>query len=180
VRRGLKSLLFGVHQFAFHPWTVARGWRLLYGRWPTFRETVCIIVHDWGYYRCRRMDDPDGERHPETGAKIVGWLFGRQERELVLYHSRHLAARYEATVSELCWPDKLSMVFYPRWLYLVLARLSGELAEYREETQYVSLIPDSVSDAEWFDRCRDYLAKVATDRNPGVMRPAGWAESATK
>ena len=31
---GTKSLLYGAHQFALHPFFVALAWRRLYGRWP--------------------------------------------------------------------------------------------------------------------------------------------------
>lgn len=31
---GTKSLLYGVYQFALHPFFVALAWRQIYGRWP--------------------------------------------------------------------------------------------------------------------------------------------------
>ncbi|MCK5235828.1 MAG: hypothetical protein KAR06_02490, partial [Deltaproteobacteria bacterium] len=59
---GTKSLLFGVHQFIWHPITVLIAWCKLYG-WPTWPELVCIIVHDWGYWGKPNMDGPEGEKH---------------------------------------------------------------------------------------------------------------------
>ena len=81
---GTKSLLFGVHQFIWHPVTVLIAWVSLYGR-PTWRELICIIVHDWGYWGAPNMDGEEGERHPEVGAEIALRLFGLEYYELVLY-----------------------------------------------------------------------------------------------
>ena len=64
---GTKSLLFGVHQFFWHPLTVYWAWKRLYGR-PSLREFVCIFVHDWGYWRAGDMDGAIGGLHPELGA----------------------------------------------------------------------------------------------------------------
>lgn len=56
---GTRSLLFGVHQFLWHPWTVYRAWRYLYGK-PTWREVVCIFLHDLGYFGKPNMDGEEG------------------------------------------------------------------------------------------------------------------------
>jgi hypothetical protein len=56
---GQRSLLYGVHQFLWHPITVLIAWWVLFGR-PTWRELVCIIIHDWGYWNCPNMDGPEG------------------------------------------------------------------------------------------------------------------------
>ena len=86
MRVGTKSLLFGVHQFLWHPVTVILAWRKLYG-WPSARETVCILVHDGGYWKAADMDGEWGMNHPELGAKIAGSLFGDTYYDLVLLHS---------------------------------------------------------------------------------------------
>ena len=87
---GTKSLLFGVHQFFWHPLTVYRAWKRLYGR-PNLRESICIFVHDWGYWRAGDMDGSIGGLHPEVGARIIGRLFDDAHRDLVLLHSRRYA-----------------------------------------------------------------------------------------
>lgn len=88
VRVGMKSLLLGVHQFAWNPITVWIAWYKLYGC-PNFKETICIIIHDWGYWFCCDMDGIEGERHPEFGARLTGKLFGDEYYQIVLFHSRH-------------------------------------------------------------------------------------------
>lgn len=144
---GTKSLLFGVHQFLWHPYTVARAWRFLHGRWPNFPEWVCIFCHDLGYWGKPNMDGPEGQSHPEGGARLAGRIMyyyarwrGHDEsnaaffqslyHNFTLYHSRFYARRHNNHVSELFLPDKLCILFEPRWWYLLRAGLSGEIREY--------------------------------------------------
>jgi hypothetical protein len=158
MRVGTKSLLFGVHQFLWHPLTVILAWRKLYG-WPSARETVCILVHDWGYWKAADMDGEWGMNHAELGAKIAGSLFGDAYYDLVLLHSRRLARELGATPSKLCWADKASILFEPEWFYLLRARASGELAEYRDKAAWQVRIEES--DGKWFKWLKRDLAKAA-------------------
>ena len=149
--RGTKSLLFGVHQFLWHPWTVARAWKNLYGKWPTFYESVAIFFHDWGYRGCKEMDGPDGKLHPERGSHhtyraiqfFEAWRGNRSDSpgtqrlasyyyRLVLFHSRSMAKMYGHSPSAMSDPDKQSILFDPFWFYYIRATLSGEINEYRE------------------------------------------------
>ena len=146
---GSRSLLYGVHQFAWHPYTVYRAWTHLYGQRPSWKEAVCIIVHDWGYWRKPNMDGDSGELHPEVGAKIAGFLFGPEYRDLVLYHSRSYAKRFGAEPSRLCRADKLSILYDPKRFYLLRAKMTGEIAEYRlNAAEEFGL---DRTDGEWFD-----------------------------
>jgi hypothetical protein len=85
---GRRSLLFGVHQVIWHPFTVLLAWIKLYGL-PTWREFVCIIIHDWGYWNCRDMDGQDGHDHPKYGAYLAFKWFGEEYAAECLLHSRH-------------------------------------------------------------------------------------------
>lgn len=158
---GSKSLLFGVHQFAWHPITVWLAWWKLYRSFPSWRETVCIVVHDWGYWGCSTMDGPEGEEHPYLGAWLMGWLFGSDYHNLVLRHSRFLAIRDSAEPSKLCWADKVSMVYDPCWFYLFRARLSGELKEYRALGVQRNNIPLGVPDRDWYRTLRDKMLELS-------------------
>lgn len=131
---GTRSLLVGVHQFVLHPLFVWVAWRDIYGRYPTFQQTICIILHDIGYAGCRNLDGPEGSRHPEVGASIAGRIFGPYAAALVRFHSRTTAELYSAQCSELCLPDKLSLFYYPAWLYTLLLRMGGEHNEYRQSS----------------------------------------------
>jgi hypothetical protein len=149
VRIGTKSLLFGTHQVFIHPWFVAVAWRRLYGFPLDPRLWVAFFVHDLGYWGKPNMDGPEGERHPELGARIMGEWFDRchpdnhdcipymvdPEREtrwyfFALYHSRFLAKQAGKPFSRLCAADKLALAMTWRWLYLLQTNLTGEIHEY--------------------------------------------------
>lgn len=155
---GTRSVLFGVHQFALHPLMLAIGWckaygfrripigtrviaRFTYGDSIELRETVyaslwrpalwvAFIVHDLGYIGKPNMDGPEGETHPELGARIMRSLFGDAWADLVLLHSRYYAKKLDRPVSPLCFADKWVIVLEPAWLYLPRVWASGELKEF--------------------------------------------------
>lgn len=164
MRVGTKSLLFGVHQFALHPFFVARAWRELYGSWPRrFPEWCAVVVHDWGYWGCPDMDGEIGKQHPVAGAAIMRKLFGEEWGVFCLTHSRSLAKLRGLEPSALCAADKLAFAFYPRWLYLLLARASGELTEYLRNADSPAgrAVGIDASTAErWFDSTLVYMRRV--------------------
>jgi len=166
---GTKSLLFGVHQFVWHPVTVYIAWIVLYKRFPTFKETVCIIIHDWGYWGKVNMDDKEGETHPELGAKIARALFGWQYFKLCLHHSRHYVRASGQQPSLLCWADKYSIVFDPWWLYLPRAWMSGELQEYRKMAEKCGLVKPGASHRAWHRWCTDRFKILAKTKCPDVV-----------
>ena len=157
---GTKSLLFGVHQFLWHPFTVWIAWVRLYG-FPSWRICVCILIHDWGYWGCKTMDGADGRWHPKVGARLAGKWFGPAFEELVFDHSRYLAREVGRTPSMLCWADKYSMLYDPAWFYLIRARLSGEIHEYRANACQRGFIPLLATHREWLDKLRAHLAPMA-------------------
>jgi hypothetical protein len=167
--RGTKSLLFGVHQFLLHPITVFLAWVYLYKKLPSIKEMVCIFVHDWGYWGKQNMDDELGETHPELGARIAGRLFGDKYKDLCLLHSRHYAKRLSREPSQLCYADKLCIIFDPWWLYLPRAWLSGELFEYRQIVDRVGLLPLSASHTEWYVWVKNRFVKIGMERCGDVV-----------
>lgn len=161
---GTKSLLFGVHQFLWHPITVARAWRSLYRRWPRGFEWLAVLLHDCGYWGQPNIDGAEGQQHPVVGARLVEGLVLRLGgsankaeifSELALFHSRHYAKLAGEEVSALFAPDKLCVMFDPPWFYILRARLSGEIKEYRENAAKVGKVFSS--DREWLTW---YRAKV--------------------
>lgn len=156
--KGTKSILFGVHQFLWHPFTVWLAWIYLNRTFPTWRECVCIVIHDWGYWGKENMDDEKGETHPELGARIAHRLFDSSDEKLnegaygclCLYHSRHYARKDDSEPSQLCWADKYSIHFEPWWFYLPRAWLSGELQEYRTIADKAGLVPKEKTHREWY------------------------------
>ena len=139
---GTRSLLFGCHQFLLHPLFVLRGWVKLYG-WPNWKELICIIIHDWGYWGCPNMDGDEGEVHPEWAAKEAFHLFDDSGKNkyltyytLCLLHSRFYAKKLNSKPSKLCWADKLGTSLMPAWLWVFLSGLSGEQQEYMDNQRY--------------------------------------------
>jgi hypothetical protein len=127
---GTKSVIFGVHAVLIHPFFVACAWWRLFGFPWDPRLWLAFLVHDVGYFGCPNMEGPEGQRHVVLGGQIMGWLFGPQWRDFVFGHSRHWAESAGKGYSKLCLADKLAFVLTPAWLYIPMARLSGELREY--------------------------------------------------
>ena len=130
MRTGTKELLFGYHHFLLHPVCVILAWRRLYGEWPRWREAVCILIHDWGYWGKPNVEGAEGTAHPEFGARIANALFGREYRDLVRCHSRRHARAYGREPSRLCRPDKLAITYCPLALFVLLTRMSGAWREW--------------------------------------------------
>ncbi|MGD0326953.1 MAG: hypothetical protein ABSD45_24830 [Terriglobia bacterium] len=130
MRVGTKSVIFGVHATLVHPFFVAYAWSRLFGFPWDPRLWVAFLVHDLGYICKANMESSEGQQHVVLGGRIMGWLFGPEWRDFTLCHSRHWAERVGKKYSKLCLADKLAFVLTPAWLYLPMARLSGELYEY--------------------------------------------------
>ncbi len=180
---GTRSLLFGAHQFIIHPFFTTWAWFKLYGR-PSFKELVCIVVHDWGYWGCADLDGPEGDPHPITGARIAGGFFDKRHdfREgsyyaLCLAHSRGFAKKIGLAPSRLCFADKLSFCLMPAWLYLPMVRATGELKEYMQHAQDRAGAGEPMtvradSELNWFYDVRAYLLKWISAHKDG--RPDTW------
>lgn len=146
---GTKSLLFGYHQFLFHPLMVAISWWRLYGFPFDPRLWVAFLVHDIGYWGKPNMDGPEGETHPVVGAQIMHRLFdwpriknyplqkGGYSRDynyrwlhFTLFHSRFYAKGCSQPTSKLCRADKAVILILPWWIQLGLMNATGEIHEY--------------------------------------------------
>lgn len=151
---GTKSLLFGVHQIFLHPFFVALAWIKLYGIPLHPLIWLSFLVHDLGYFGKEEMDGPSGDLHPYLGARIMG-LFGEKWYLFSLTHSRFLAKQLNLEPSRLCMADKYAFCMYPRWLYLLLARASGEVWEYMQGKNGRTQVWTSPED--WHKEVYDFL-----------------------
>ena len=162
MKLGTRSVLFGVHCFWIHPLYVALAWIRLYG-WPWHPLTwVAFFVHDLGYIGLPDMDGDAGETHVFRGAWIMGALGGRKWYSFALYHSRFWAKYDAANISWLCVADKYSFCITPRWLYLLLAYMSGELWEYMDRAnkgKYSTMNIDAADAKRWHASVKEYLGK---------------------
>lgn len=161
---GTKSLIFGIHQVFIHPVVVYKAWKRLYGR-PTWKEIICIIVHDWGYAGKPNLDGKEGTLHPELGANLAGRLLGKKYYDLCICHSRHYARILGKEPSKLCWADKYSFSMENREFYLFRARLSKELNELRETLARDGYVPITASDNEWYAYIKNYADNCMTHKS---------------
>jgi hypothetical protein len=177
---GTRSLLFGVHQCLWHPLTVAFAWRKLYRKWPNWWQAIAILFHDLGYWGKENIDGAAGREHPRFGAVLTGkvvlrlgyWarrLRGREHspslyfafltackaEELALGHSREMSKKRGVRPSQLCWADKASVFYDPKWFYLLRGKLSGETNEFRHNAPF-----KTDSDREWFEWYRATIRRA--------------------
>lgn len=169
MKLGTKSLLFGVHQFLWHPITVLWAWRKLYGAWPNWWETIAILCHDLGYWGKPDMDGEEGREHPYGGAKLAAFicrslwhcfhpsapnwgaeLVYDEVFDFTLGHSRELAKRRGVAPSRLCWADKYCVCVEPRWMYLLRAKASGEIHEYMANAEPIMETLQEIIAHRWF------------------------------
>jgi hypothetical protein len=150
---GTKSLLFGGHQFILHPAFVFVAWIRLYKSLPNWKETICIVIHDWGYWGKPNMDGAEGEQHPIWAGAWAEKHLGPQYLELCRYHSRFLARQHDCEVSKLCLADKYGVALMPIWLWVLLCMATGEINEYMSDAKYEINKPARArysSPQEWF------------------------------
>ena len=69
------------------------------------------------------------------GARIMDRLFGPRWGRECYCHSRYWSRRMGLPVSRLCLADKLAFAITPAWLYIPMARWTGELAEYMQQSR---------------------------------------------
>ncbi len=174
---GTKSVLFGYHCFFLHPLFVAYAWLRMHGfrrvkigerryanapaSWKRAVHTSILdyklwwafCLHDIGYWGKPNMDGPEGERHPEMGARIMRRKFGEPWGELCLYHSRFYARRDQREPSALCFPDKTAYLYYPTWLIVWLCSWTGEINEYMQNAHRDNagiVVADGVKSEDYF------------------------------
>jgi hypothetical protein len=186
VKIGTKSVLFGAHQFLIHPWFVAWAWWKLYGFPIDPRLWVSFFVHDLGYWGKPNMDGPEGERHVEFGAWVMHLLFDKWWRgpfggesawrwhNFTMYNSRFYAKRDGQPHSRLCVADKLAIALTPAWLYLPLARMTGEIHEYMglakdagAASKYASMNIWSPQQRQWYLNVQEYLRRWVNEHKDG-------------
>lgn len=163
---GTKSILFGCHQFLWHPLTVLLAYRKLFRTWPDFYGCLCIFFHDWGYWGCGDIDGNEGKLHPLLGAQIVGKLvywFDRWKKidrfpamlhagfqaERCLLHSGSTARDNNMKPSDICWADKYCVCLEPDWFYLFRTWLSGESKEFVQRAIDSKHIPAGSTNLQW-------------------------------
>ena len=181
---GTRSVLFGAHAFWLHPFFVAAAWRKLYGFPFDPRLWAGFFLHDIGYWSKPNMDGPEGESHPELGARIMRELFDCRNRwshdcdrecshrwyDFCLYHSRYYAKARGAKPSRLCFADKLAFALTPAWIYLPMVTLTGEINEYlasAQTTESGHWTPTGFDKKKWHAQLCIYMRKWVAEHLDG-------------
>jgi len=171
---GTRSLLFGCHQFLWHPFTVALAYRKLFRCWPDLEGWLCILFHDIGYWGCADIDGKEGKLHPLPGAHFVGtlmhglnrlrghrWFYSRtcgiDAALRCVLHSRSVAIENNMAPSDICWADKYVVCIEPEWFYLFRTWLSGEAKEFAQNAITSGHLPEGTTSLQWH---RWYREKV--------------------
>lgn len=182
---GTKSVLFGAHQFAIHPWFVMAAWWKLYGFPWDARLWIAFFVHDFGYFGKPNMDGPEGETHVEFGAHLMAALFGEEWGNFCRYHSRFYAKRDGVNVSRLCIADKLAICMTPAWMYLPMAKATGEIYEYQKlgkdesaANKYATMNVYNDDLRKWYINVQTYLRRWVDEHKDG--RADTWTPSLGK
>lgn len=111
MKQGTISVLVGCHS-PIHSIMVARAWKKLYGKRPSFRELVCIFLHDIGHWGLDYLDDVEQKnKHWRLGARVAEWLFGIEGYRLCAGHCRQSGMGE----SKLYKADKYSWHIAPTW-----------------------------------------------------------------
>jgi hypothetical protein len=189
---GTKSVLFGAHCFFAHPWFVAWSWWTLYGFPWDPRLWVAFFVHDLGYIGKPNMDGPEGETHPQLGARLMSRWFDAYVSastenyfpalgywgHFALLHSRYYAKSLGMQPSRLCMADKLAIALTPWWLYLPMVRATGEIHEYMAHAKHrivgnINITDEerarviSASQRDWYAGVQSYCHRWAYEHQDG-------------
>lgn len=160
MKTGTKSVLFGAHCFLIHPIFVMIAWIKLYGFPYHPAIWLSFFLHDIGYIGKSNMDDEEGERHVELGAKILGFLFGKKWYYFSKYHSRFHSKKDGVIYSKLCVADKLAICLEPYYIYLPRVNWSGEIIEYMNHAKngkYQTMKLSTENQKKWFSDVCKYL-----------------------
>ena len=159
MKLGTKSLLFGGHQFLIHPLLVLIAWVKLYRSFPSWRELICIFIHDWGYWGVADIKGERGDRHPECGGRIALKLFGPEWQNFILGHSSFYITRMGLERSKLLAPDKYWHCMIPFWLYKALTIHTGEFKYYRTLQHARQVTALDVTDEQWWAEIQKVCAQ---------------------
>jgi len=119
---GTKSVLFGAHSI-IHSLMVFIAWKKLYGTFPTWKETICILIHDIGYIGKNYITEKNNDGHAELGCKLAHRWFGPEYGHLVLGHSSAAMKKFGIPKSKLEAPDDYSWIIAPLWWMKLNAKI---------------------------------------------------------
>jgi len=149
-----------------HPELGARIMHFLFDGWQT-DKCVKLYVDEWvlqlylnaGWKVTKKTISP----HPIWLYEFVT-LKKRVRKttwqDFARYHSRYYTKKKGATLSKLCFADKLSITLVPEWLYLPMTNATGEILEYMVHAQKTGSNWTPVYDQKiWYKQLCAYMYK---------------------
>jgi hypothetical protein len=111
------------------------------------------------------------------GRKVIRWYIKNNRwRDFCLYHSRFYAKQAGQPHSKLCVADKLAFALTPRWLYLPMVNLTGEIHEYMKlaekrtiggEPKYYSMKVCTTHQQLWYEDVKLYMQRWVEEHKGG-------------
>ena len=151
MRQGTVSILVGCHSI-MHSFYVFKAWKYVHGSYPSFMETVCILLHDVGHWGLDYIDKPEHKKkHWELGAKIARLLFGEEGYALVAGHTSHSGEEY----SLLREPDKFSWLVASNWWLI-----TNQVVEPKLQRPNMTKLESAI---HWKNKVREYV--IAGDKS---------------
>ena len=114
MKQGTISIICGCHSQA-HSLMVFLAWKKLYGTYPNYWQTGCIILHDIGHFGKNYLDNVEEKNnHWKLGAKIAMKLYGIKGYYEV---AGHVGPKINALPeSRMYKADKYSWYITPYWI----------------------------------------------------------------
>jgi hypothetical protein len=168
MKQGTVSWLFGCHSI-IHSFLVFRSWRILYGYYPSFKETVCIFLHDIGHLGIDYLkNNEEKKRHGILGAEMAGLFFGESGYDLVSGHCSYSGHE----ISKIYKADKYSWYIAPYWwLYWnnIIEPMVKQGMKNREAiVEFQSQVAKSIESGEFKDTHYLYLERVERRKNADI------------
>lgn len=161
-----------------HPELGAKIMHFFFDGWKTERFSL-LHMDEWAYdqqikagWKCTKK-----QVSPMPFWKYEFLSFKRMVRkttwyDFTLYHSRYYAKRKNAQPSKLCYADKMAFVITPQWLYLPMAKSTGEIEEYMKEDYKAYMTMFSI------ERCEPILKRFICQwwHYNAVLKTRKWVE----
>jgi len=164
VKQGTISVVIGSHSI-LHSFFVWRAWSILYKRYPTFMETICILLHDIGHWGKDYLDNLEEKRkHWELGARIARKLFGEKGFLLIAGHDRY--SGYPK--SFLYKADKYSWYITPYWwIYsnnIIEPKIKCGMSNKDAVNQFRRWVKESIESGEFRPSHDMYIERLNGDK----------------
>jgi len=159
VKQGTVSIIIGCHS-PFHYALTYISWIKLYNSVPSFKETVCIFIHDIGHLGKDYLDnEAEKEKHWELGANIARKLFGQWGYDFLAGHCSYSGVK----ISKLYKADKYSWYIAPYWWLwinnIIEPKLTCGLSNKEAIKDFKNMVNKSIKSGEFSSTHKMYIKR---------------------